>query len=335
MGINYKVSVIIPVYNMEKTVERCISSVLRQTYKNIEIIVVNDGSIDKSKAIIDEMAQKDKRLLQFNQENMGLSIALKTGLRNSTGEYVLFIDSDDYIDDDMVEDLVSEQIASGAEVVQTGVKRISVDGKSSICSPLVDKLYKDKKELYISYFIENKFNTTMAGNLIKKSLFNGIKFIKGALSLDLQIMPYIYKNCNYMKQTPRAHYNAIMYPDSVSRGKISDAMYDDCLCCSAIWESFLNENAKDLIDIVYYRRTYVAIDLYSKLHLYPEGVTECKSKVDDCVLVFRQNYRKMVESFVYKYIRINEKIKFIIFGLNPKLYLWVMHIYEKCCFFKN
>ena len=320
---------------MEKTVEKCISSVLMQTYKNIEIIVVNDGSIDKSKAIIDKMAKKDIRLLQFNQKNLGLSLAIKTGLENSSGEYVLFVDSDDYIDEDMVEDLVREQITSGAEVVQTGVKRISVDGNSFICSPLNDNLYEDKKELYIAYFIENKFNTTMAGNLIKKTLFDGIEFIKGALSLDLQIMPFIYKKCNYMKQIPRAHYNAIMYPDSVSRGKISDAMFDDCVQCTYIWEQFLKKYATDLIDIIYYRRTFMAIDLYGKLHLHPENVTNYKDKVDNCLLEFCQNYKKMTKSFVYKYIRKNEKIKFIIFYIKPQLYLWIMRIYEKNRFFQQ
>lgn len=98
-----KVSIIVPVYNVEKYVKRCLESLINQTYQNIEIIIVNDGSTDNSKIICEEYVKKDSRIKLVNKENQGLGLARNTGLENITGDYVLFVDSDDYIERDLVE----------------------------------------------------------------------------------------------------------------------------------------------------------------------------------------------------------------------------------------
>lgn len=101
-----KVSIIIPVYNSEETLKKCIESVINQTYKNIEILVINDGSKDKSLKIINEYKNKDKRIKIINQENKGVSGARNTGINNATGDYITFIDSDDYIKPNLVKDTI-------------------------------------------------------------------------------------------------------------------------------------------------------------------------------------------------------------------------------------
>jgi hypothetical protein len=101
-----KISIIVPVYNNEKHLERCLDSIVNQTYKNIEIIIVNDGSTDNSQNIIDRYQSKYSNIIKtFKQENKGVSSARKLGIKNSTGKYIGFVDSDDYIDSDMYEKL--------------------------------------------------------------------------------------------------------------------------------------------------------------------------------------------------------------------------------------
>ncbi len=97
------VSIIVPVYNTEKYLKKCFKSITEQTYSNLEIIIVDDGSTDDSGRLCDEYAQFDDRVMVIHKENGGLSSARNEGLRNSTGEYLTFVDSDDYISKDFVE----------------------------------------------------------------------------------------------------------------------------------------------------------------------------------------------------------------------------------------
>ena len=111
------VSVVIPVYNVEQYLRQCVESVLRQTYQNLEILLIDDGSTDGSGAICDEYAQKDQRIRVIHQKNAGLSMARNEGLRQAVGAYVYFLDSDDWIDGDAMESLVKAVEENKAQMV--------------------------------------------------------------------------------------------------------------------------------------------------------------------------------------------------------------------------
>ena len=111
-----KISVIVPVYNVEKYLTKCVDSIMNQTYKDLEIILVDDGSTDNSGKICDEYVKKDKRFKVIHKKNGGLSDARNVGIKNSTGEYLSFIDSDDYIDNDMIECLYNACIKNNADI---------------------------------------------------------------------------------------------------------------------------------------------------------------------------------------------------------------------------
>ena len=102
-----KISVIVPVYNVEQYLPQCLDSIINQTYKNLEIICVDDGSPDNSGKILDEYAKKDKRIKVIHQENQGVSVARNTGLDNATGKYIGFVDPDDWIEADYYETLTA------------------------------------------------------------------------------------------------------------------------------------------------------------------------------------------------------------------------------------
>lgn len=117
------VSVIVPVYNAEHFIEKCIHSILNQSYKNIELILVNDGSTDNSVKICDSFAKIDNRIKLIHQANSGPSVARNNGIYNAKGKYIQFIDADDYIEENMIETLVNE-MEKGLDIVICGYKRI-------------------------------------------------------------------------------------------------------------------------------------------------------------------------------------------------------------------
>ena len=179
-----KVSIIIPVYNAEKYIEQCIESLLNQTLKDCEFIFINDGSKDNSKKIIEKYEELDRRIKLINQQNQGVSVARNNGLNIANGEYIGFVDADDYVELDMYEVLYSKAIEDNCDVVLSDWKH-EIDGK------FIDINYKfnknillDKKfinENIIPYFLESDNLNTVWNKLYKNQTIkeNKIEFPKG------------------------------------------------------------------------------------------------------------------------------------------------------------
>ena len=137
MNITPKISVIVPVYNAEKYLHRCIDSILSQTFTDFELLLINDGSNDGSGAICDEYAAKDSRVRVFHKENCGVSSARNLGIVNSTAEFVVLIDSDDWFALDTLEVLLKEQKKYDADCVVFGFTQTS----GNIWAPSFNKIY--------------------------------------------------------------------------------------------------------------------------------------------------------------------------------------------------
>ena len=120
--MNKLISIIMPVYNAEKYLNRSIESIMNQTYNNIEIILVNDGSTDNSLEICTSYQEKDNRIKLINQANKGVSFARNKGIDEATGDYIMFIDSDDYVEKNMIEDMVSKITEDDIDLVISGIK---------------------------------------------------------------------------------------------------------------------------------------------------------------------------------------------------------------------
>lgn len=126
-----KVSVIVPVYNGKEYIKECINSIQKQTYSNIELIVVNDGSIDNTEEVIMKMQKENKNNMKYIfQENSGVGQARNVGLNNATGEYVIFVDNDDTIKEDYIETLTNIALDTKSDVVCTGIQYMDNDGKN-------------------------------------------------------------------------------------------------------------------------------------------------------------------------------------------------------------
>lgn len=157
------ISIIVPVYNAENRISRCINSIVNQSYKNIEIILINDGSNDSSGQICDEFAKIDKRIKVIHKQNGGVSSARNEGLRSANGEYIQFVDSDDYIDKDMCEKLLKTMINDNSDLVVSGYRTINSNNidETIYKREIYRKLYEmecDFSYLYTSCFFNSLWN---------------------------------------------------------------------------------------------------------------------------------------------------------------------------------
>ncbi|WP_338449835.1 glycosyltransferase [Niallia oryzisoli] len=161
--MDIKVSVIIPVYNAEKYITECIESLINQTLEECEFIFVNDGSKDRSSYIINEFKEKDRRIILINQENQGVSMARNNGLNAARGEYVGFVDADDYIKQDMYERLYNSAIKDDCDIVISNFES-EMDGHKVITSypfPVNKRLHKNyiEEEILPHFIMEDNLNT--------------------------------------------------------------------------------------------------------------------------------------------------------------------------------
>lgn len=190
--MNNLISVIIPVYNVEQYLSKCLDSVVNQTYKNLEVILVDDGSTDNSGKICDEFALKDNRIIVIHKSNGGLSSARNEGLKFAKGQYVGFVDSDDYIEIGMYEKLLEVSLKYGSDVVCSNYYRVTNN------KIYYKKILKGKNilaEISNNKGLEMGFDNLpfhACDKLFERSLFNNLSFPEGQLFEDISTISKIF-----------------------------------------------------------------------------------------------------------------------------------------------
>lgn len=194
------ISVIVPIYNVEKYLTKCIESIINQTYKNLEIILVDDGSPDNCPTICDEYAKKDSRIKVIHKKNGGLSDARNAGLDIATGEYVMFIDSDDFIDIDMMKSMMNNMIDNNVDLVVCNIKYIYDNGEK-VKYNQEDKIL-DKHEAMKEYIKDGIVQAIACNKLYKKKLISDLRYKVGKINEDEF---FTYK---IVDRTDRIYYNS-------------------------------------------------------------------------------------------------------------------------------
>lgn len=208
-----KFSIIIPVYNVEKYLEKCLDSIKNQTYKDYEVIIVNDGTKDNS---MDIAKKYDFKII--NQKNQGLSAARNTGVKNATGDYLLFVDSDDYLEKDLLKEL-NKSLKNNPDLVRFQIKEVYEDGKE-INYPEEEFQNKSGVEAFsiISkyHFVENAW-----AYLYKKTFYekNKFKFKEGTIHEDFGIVPLIIMKANKVNSINYLGYNYLQRSGSIMSQK--------------------------------------------------------------------------------------------------------------------
>ena len=190
----HKISVIIPIYKVEDYLDECVQSVIHQTYKNLEIILVDDGSPDKCPQMCDDYAKVDNRIIVIHKKNGGLSDARNEGLKQATGDFIAFVDSDDFIDTTMYEKMLKYQQESDADIVSCKFSWC-VDGNIQTF-PWQNKGYKEKHTLFLyDYFMDavsKQIDNFVWNKLFKRNIITET-FEKGKINEDFLFFYYITK----------------------------------------------------------------------------------------------------------------------------------------------
>lgn len=256
-----KVSVIIPIYNVEQYLERCLDSLKNQSYTNFEVLMIDDGSLDGSASIAEKFQVQDSRYTLFKQENSGQGEARNVGLNHAKGDYLAFVDSDDWVHPDFLHRLICCAEANKADIVMCGVERVWDSGihrKNPISN---DKEYiiENKKEfLYTASFV-------VWDKLYKKELFDGIRFPAKMKFEDYACTPRVLSRANKIIGLPDVLYYYFWREDSTTNiVKVNM----DILQAQKILES--SELQKDYQDVlqVYFVRNVMGSLVWTLLHSY-------------------------------------------------------------------
>ena len=212
-----KISVIIPIYNTEKYLERCLDSAINQTFKDIEIILINDGSIDNSYKICQKYQKKDSRIRLFNQENRGQGFARNFGIIQSKSDFIFFLDSDDFIEPDTIEQLYNQVIFGKSDIVIGGWEKVNEDLTQIIkTNPAIDVDVLNSKNR-VSYIFSFQFTYVACGILINKKIFlDNFLFFPNYFHEDLYLMPKIFYFARKISYVDNKFYKWIERNDSSS-----------------------------------------------------------------------------------------------------------------------
>ncbi|MDR1877828.1 MAG: glycosyltransferase [Flavobacteriaceae bacterium] len=219
----YKISVIVPVYNVESYLPRCLDSLVNQTLKEIEIITINDGSTDNSQAIIDEYCAKYSNIKSISKDNGGLSEARNTGILHAKGEYLAFVDSDDWVEKEMMEEMYLLANEHNAEIVFCSLQNINERGKVFRYLPQLPQL-PEKIVLSEDFTIFGEMECFACNKIFKRELFNDIEFPKGLHFEDIATIPRLFLKANVVAKTNKYFYQYFIRTGSITRSYTSKGL---------------------------------------------------------------------------------------------------------------
>lgn len=272
-----KVSVIVPVYNTSNYLEKCITSLLNQTLQDIEIIMVNDGSLDNSREIIEEFQKKDNRILLFNKENGGQASARNLGLSKATGEYVVFLDSDDYISPVMYEQLYN--------------KAKSMDYDIVLCNYYLDyngeikenhKIFNESREVSSKEYIlstPSPVNKIIKREFLKK---NSFQFPEGFIYEDLASIPILGTFNPKIYYIDEYLYYYVQSPTSTMRNNEYKTKFEDIFkAISYLYQNIYNKGFNEELEyLLSYHFLYLGSLNFYKYKKY-EKIDEIASKMKE------------------------------------------------------
>lgn len=329
------VSVIVPIYNIEDCLDKCISSILNQTYENFELILSDDGSTDGSGAIADKYAAADKRVKVIHKPNGGSSSARNAAIKIAGGEYYSFVDSDDYVEPDFLEKLmepIERAKGSGAAVpaiVQVGRNEIDINGNlmPDICVPPTEETFIESREFFKS-LIMHVGDCSFCTKVTAARLFEGKGFPEGKLNEDFNLLIQMLPECDGVMSLPGYKYHVFYREGSNSRKKDKNdfsRVFKDCVDNADLVESIVAERMPE------FKAVALRFGLFQRLeyllHIPIALMRKDYEGYPECVAYVRKHFGAMLGN---KYLTVKNKIYLTLFAIAPKgvrkAHAWIRHI---------
>lgn len=208
------ISMIVPVYNVEKYLKKCVESIVAQTYQHLEIILVDDGSTDKSTEICDQYAREDTRIMVIHQKNSGVSAARNTGIACARGEFFSFIDGDDYVSPNMIEHLYSRIVQDCSDLAVCGYKKVDEEGNELEVAAIPDAVVSGSQAIRLHYKQTAGIMMIPCDKLYHRSLFDTVQFPVGKRCEDEATFYRILDLCDRVSILSDPLYFYVQHKDS-------------------------------------------------------------------------------------------------------------------------
>ena len=235
-------SIVVPVYNVEQYLHKCVDSILNQTFRDYELILVDDGSTDGSSRICDDYKKIDERIRVFHKENGGLSDARNYGLDHSNGEYIAFVDSDDWIDSVMYESMMNSIIDNDADISVCGHRVVTVDGRVEETVVFDEPVLLTGIEATKEILKDERMPSFAWNKLYKRSLFKDIRFPHGRIYEDIAVIYRYFDMAKRVYVLNEVYYNYLRRPGSIclfqtkDNEKIAKRLHDNAM---AFYERYI------------------------------------------------------------------------------------------------
>ncbi len=320
---NPKVSVIVPVYNVEKYIDKCLNSLVNQTYKNIEIIVVNDGTQDNSQKIIDNYSKKYSNVKSFIKKNGGLSSARNYGLKHAKGDYIAFVDSDDWVNPKYIEKLFLKAISNNFDIVVCDLEYIYKNKNRVVSSNIQDDIF-EKNDLMKSmgYIYPAVWNKLYSKRLFKKN----IRFKLNVWFEDVEFIYKLYPSINSIGVVKEPLYYYLQRPNAITN-TFDKRLYDYIYNWNGIIDYYkknnLFETYKDELEYSYVRYIFATfIKRATKLN----NKKEYDNAVDEAIKNVNKNFKDYKKNKYLKNLKLknlylrffNKKLANILFFIKKK-----------------
>lgn len=311
------ISVIVPIYKVENYLEKCIISILNQTYSNLEIILVDDGSPDQCGEICDEFEKKDSRIKVIHKVNGGLSDARNVGIANSTGNYITFIDSDDYVDDCYIELLYNTLKSNDADI--SIVSHRVLYNKKCI-NKATNLAFCGNSELILEKILYNDGIDIVAwAKLYKAELFKRVKFPKGRIYEDTATIYKLIDSSNKIAVNSSAVYNYVYRNNSIANGEFSEKNLD-IITLTKEMTDYIKNKYPDLENACNQRLMYAHLSALTQLSKSKRN--KQNTKIANELLAYIKNNKKAVLKDKKTPERLKLGIYTSVFGFEFYRFIW-------------
>jgi len=289
-----KITVIVPVYNIIDCLERCVNSILAQTHEELEIILVDDGSTDGTAALCDLLEKKDIRIRTFHKQNGGSSSARNMGLKYATGDFIGFVDSDDYIEPDMYKLLADAVTRTGSKMAQISRDEINEDGsrREDVCIPPKEELLISARDM-MRELLMHRGDCSFCTRICAAELFAGRRFPEGELNEDFKLLIDMLGDVDHFPILPKQCYHVYYRMNSNSRRSDKNdfsRVFTDIVVNADMAEKLVNERYPDLRQVAFRFGMFQRLDYM--LHIPIEQMTADNEFYQKVVGYMRKNRRR-------------------------------------------